>query len=60
MRLAKQQLCTSEVDALDDGEAFSTNIQSHLNVALLDIEDELLSIGSSEQSVLLDDYLQAR
>ncbi|KAF5457876.1 hypothetical protein F2P56_021950 [Juglans regia] len=59
MRLAKQQLCTSEVDALD-GEAFSTNIQSHLNVALLDIEDELLSIGSSEQSVSLDDYLQAR
>ncbi|KAE7997555.1 hypothetical protein FH972_002181 [Carpinus fangiana] len=59
-RWAKQLLCTSEeVDALDGGEGF-TNIKSHLNVALLEMEDDSLSVSCSERSVLLEEYLQAR
>ncbi|CAK9152038.1 unnamed protein product [Ilex paraguariensis] len=46
-------------DAVDD-EAFSrSNLQSHLNLALLDVE-EVLSISSIEQSISLEDYLQGR
>ncbi|XP_038705436.1 probable receptor-like protein kinase At3g17420 isoform X2 [Tripterygium wilfordii] len=56
---AKQQLRTAEVDEMD-GEAVPTNIQSHLNLALLDLEDDSLSISSNEQSVSLEDYLQGR
>ncbi|XP_062148719.1 protein kinase STUNTED isoform X2 [Alnus glutinosa] len=56
-RWAKQLVRTSEeVDALD-GEAFYTNIKSHLNVALLELEDDSVCISSSEKSVLLEDYL---
>lgn len=57
-RWAKQLVRTSsEVDALD-GEAFYTNIKSHLNVALLELEDDsVCCISSSEKSVLLEDYL---
>jgi ethanolamine utilization microcompartment shell protein EutL len=59
-RWAKQLLCTSEeVDALDGGKAF-TNIKSHLNVALLEMEDGSLSVSCNERSVLLEEYLQAR
>lgn len=59
-RWAKQQLRASEeIDALD-GEAVSANIQSHLNVALLDIEDDSVSTSSSDPSVTFDCYLQGR
>ncbi|KAG2716160.1 hypothetical protein I3760_03G110900 [Carya illinoinensis] len=59
-RQAKQQLSTSEeVDVLD-GESFVANIQSHLNVALLDVEDDSHSSSSSEQSISIEDYLKAR
>lgn len=59
-RWAKQQLRASEeIDALD-GEAVSANIQSHLNVALLDIEDDSVSTSSSDPSVTFDYYLQGR
>lgn len=44
-----------------DGEACpSSNLQSHLNLALLDVEDDSLSLSSIEQSVSLEDYLQGR
>jgi hypothetical protein len=57
---ARHQVCASEeLDAVD-GEAFPTNIQSHLNLALLDLEDDSLSISSTEQGVSVEDYLQGR
>ncbi|GMH22311.1 hypothetical protein Nepgr_024154 [Nepenthes gracilis] len=47
-------------DGLDD-EAFPvTNIQSHLNLALLDVEDDSLSVSSIDQHVSLEDYLRGR
>ncbi|KAI7979265.1 Proline-rich receptor-like protein kinase PERK1 [Camellia lanceoleosa] len=36
------------------------NLQSHLNVALLDVEEDSLSLSSIEQSASLKDYLQGR
>ncbi|KAF3955590.1 hypothetical protein CMV_019202 [Castanea mollissima] len=55
-----------QVNALDesdmlDGEACPrSNLQSHLNLALLDVGDDSLSMSSIEQSVSLEDYLQGR
>ncbi|GAB4844125.1 hypothetical protein Ancab_037432 [Ancistrocladus abbreviatus] len=55
-----------EVNALEnpdrlEEEAFpKTNIQSHLNLALLDVEDDSLSLSSIEQRVSLEDYLRSR
>nr|DAD39801.1 TPA_asm: hypothetical protein HUJ06_014124 [Nelumbo nucifera] len=58
---ARMQVDASEqFDTLDDEAVPPPNIQSHLNVALLDVEDDSLSISSSEQSVPLEDYLQGR
>lgn len=45
-----------------DGEAFpdQSNLQSHLNLALLDVEEDSLSMTSIEPSVSLEDYLNGR
>ncbi|XP_042517500.1 lectin-domain containing receptor kinase VI.4 [Macadamia integrifolia] len=51
---------SEEFDAQDEESFPHTNIQSHLNVALLDVEDDSLSVSSIEQSVSLEDYLQGR
>lgn len=60
MKWARQQVSGSEeLDAVD-GEMISTNIQSHLNLALLDLDDDSLSISSGEQSISVEDYLQGR
>ncbi|KAK9291779.1 hypothetical protein L1049_019729 [Liquidambar formosana] len=60
IKWAQQQVnALEELDAMD-GEAFPSDIQSHLNLALLDLEDDSLSVSSSEQSVSLEDYLQGR
>jgi len=48
-----------ELDSFDE-EPVPTNIQSHLNLALMDLEDDTVSISSTEQSVSLEDYLQGR
>ncbi|KAK1407677.1 hypothetical protein QVD17_39299 [Tagetes erecta] len=37
-----------------------SNIRSHLNLALLDVEDSSLSMSSIEESVSLEDYLRGR
>ncbi|KAJ8625449.1 hypothetical protein MRB53_033979 [Persea americana] len=58
---------SEEFDWLDD-EAYPTpNIQSHLNLVLLDVEDDSLSVSSAEPSLnyltankSLEDYLQGR
>ncbi|KAF2284465.1 hypothetical protein GH714_022056 [Hevea brasiliensis] len=57
---ARQQVSVSEEVDTVDGEAFPTNILSHLNLALLDLEDDSLSISSTEQGVSLEDYLQGK
>lgn len=58
-RWAKQPCTVEEVDDLD-GEAVPTKLQSYLNLALLDLEDDSLSSSGSERSVSLDDYLHGR
>lgn len=59
-RWARQEVSASdELDALD-GEAVPTNIKSHLNMALLDLEDDSLSTSSGEQSISVEDYLRGR
>ncbi|XP_022973811.1 proline-rich receptor-like protein kinase PERK12 isoform X1 [Cucurbita maxima] len=57
---ARQQI--DECDEFDasDGEPLPTNIQSHLNLALLGLEDDSLSIGSGIQTISIEDYLQGR
>lgn len=47
-------------DTVDDEACPRSNIQSHLNLALLDVEDDSLSMSSIEQNVSLEDYLQGR
>lgn len=52
-----------EVEDDSDSIPFSpipSNIQSHLNLALLDLEDDSVSISSTEQHVSLEAYLQGR
>ncbi|RDY10654.1 Receptor-like cytosolic serine/threonine-protein kinase RBK2, partial [Mucuna pruriens] len=59
-RWAEQEVnAPQELDGFDE-EPVPTNIQSHLNLALLDLEDDTVSISSTEQSVSLEDYLQGR
>lgn len=56
-----------EVNALETPETVdddacppSNLLQSHLNLALLDVEDDSLSMCSIEQNVSLEDYLRGR
>ncbi|XVF64488.1 hypothetical protein PTKIN_Ptkin09bG0173700 [Pterospermum kingtungense] len=58
---ARLQVNASEgSDTLDDEACPRSNLQSHLSLALLDIEDDSLSMSSIEQSVSLEDYLKGR
>ncbi|XP_022880228.1 probable receptor-like serine/threonine-protein kinase At5g57670 isoform X2 [Olea europaea var. sylvestris] len=57
----RQQANASEGhDALDDESFSESNLQSHLNLALLGVEEDSLSLSSIEQSVSLEDYLRGR
>ncbi|KAG6435909.1 hypothetical protein SASPL_100790 [Salvia splendens] len=48
-------------DAIDDEIMSRTNLQSYLNLAMLDVEeDDSLSLSSIEHSVSLEDYLRGR
>lgn len=49
-----------EVDGLEDEEFSQSNLRSHLNLALLDIEDSSLSMSSIEESISIEDYLRGR
>ncbi|KAL5559691.1 hypothetical protein UlMin_035902 [Ulmus minor] len=52
---------SKDADDIVDDEAFPrSNLQSHLNLALLDVEEDSVSLSSIEQSVSLEDYLQGR
>ncbi|KAJ6735871.1 hypothetical protein OIU85_018114 [Salix viminalis] len=58
---ARQQVNdVEESDVLDDEACPRSNLQSHLNLALLDVEDDSLSSSSIEQSISLEDYLRGR
>ncbi|XP_039014478.1 probable serine/threonine-protein kinase PBL7 [Hibiscus syriacus] len=56
---AQKQVRDSEVDIVDDG-FHHTNMESHINLALLDLEDDSLSASSNEQSFQIEEYLQKR
>ncbi|CAL0306676.1 unnamed protein product [Lupinus luteus] len=60
-RWAEQEVRVSHelVDGCD-GEQVSNNILSHLNLALLDMEDDTDSISSTEHTVSFEDYLRRR
>ncbi|OIW14507.1 hypothetical protein TanjilG_12100 [Lupinus angustifolius] len=47
-------------EILDDKSCPPSNLQSLLNLALLDVEDDSLSMCSIEQNVWLEDYLRGR
>ncbi|KAL2317845.1 hypothetical protein Fmac_031721 [Flemingia macrophylla] len=51
---------TEARETLDDEACPPSILQSHLNLALLDVEDDLLSMCSVEQNVSLEDYLRGR
>ncbi|XP_044479294.1 probable receptor-like serine/threonine-protein kinase At5g57670 isoform X1 [Mangifera indica] len=51
---------SEEFEMLDDEACPRLNLQSHLNLALLDVEDDSFSMSSIEQSVSVEDYLQGR
>ena len=59
---AKQQVNSYPVDFdVFEGETPRSDIQSHLNVALLDlVEDDSASISSNEPNISLEDYLRGR
>ncbi|KAF5208150.1 Receptor-like kinase lip2 [Thalictrum thalictroides] len=56
----RQVSALDEVDGMEDEGVPSPNFQSHLNLALRDVEDDSLSFSSVEQNVSLEDYLQGR
>lgn len=69
LRWARSQVNTTEkFDELEDEEANpNSNIQSHINLALLDIQDDALSGSSVDHpedfimaSTSLEDYLKGR
>ncbi|KAJ7948090.1 Protein kinase family protein [Quillaja saponaria] len=60
-RWAKQETSALEKDDALDEEPAQTSILSHLNLALLDLEDDSLSMSSIERrSISLEDYLQGK
>ncbi|CAI0461855.1 unnamed protein product [Linum tenue] len=57
---ANQEIAQSEHRNATKGGTDPSGIQSHLNVALLDLQDDSISITSSEHGVTVEDYLQGR
>ncbi|KAG6426389.1 hypothetical protein SASPL_110612 [Salvia splendens] len=47
-------------DAIDDETISQSNMQSHLDLAMLGVEEDWLSLSSIEQRVSLEDYLCGR
>ena len=62
LKWAMQQASNSsdESEMLKDEECQRSDLQSHLKVALLDVEDDSLSMGSFDQGVSVEDYLKGR
>ncbi|KAL2458113.1 Protein kinase protein with adenine nucleotide alpha hydrolase-like domain [Abeliophyllum distichum] len=55
----EQVHASEEVDSFD-GEQLGTNLQSFINLALLNFEEGSASSSSTEQNILVEDYLQGR
>ncbi|XP_022897699.1 probable receptor-like serine/threonine-protein kinase At4g34500 [Olea europaea var. sylvestris] len=55
----EQVNASDEVDSVD-GEQSGTNLQSFINLALLNLEEGSGSSSSTEQNILVEDYLQGR
>ncbi|KAI3761714.1 hypothetical protein L1987_52135 [Smallanthus sonchifolius] len=49
-----------ETEGLEDEGFSQSNLRSHLNLALLDVEDSSLSMSSIEESISIEDYLRGR
>lgn len=49
-----------ESDAFEEEGISHVNLQNHLNLALLDVEESSASPSSTEQSISIEDYLQDR
>ncbi|KAJ4874532.1 Protein kinase protein with adenine nucleotide alpha hydrolases-like domain [Raphanus sativus] len=62
LKWAMQQVSSSsdESEMLKDEECERSELKSHLRVALLDVEDDSLSMGSFDQGVSVEDYLKGR
>ncbi|KAG2254955.1 hypothetical protein Bca4012_102150 [Brassica carinata] len=62
LKWAMQQASNSsdESEMLKDEECQRSDLQSHLKVALLDVENDSLSMGSFDQGVSVEDYLKGR
>ncbi|XP_009106391.1 receptor-like cytosolic serine/threonine-protein kinase RBK2 [Brassica rapa] len=62
LKWAMQQVSSSsdESEMLKDEECQRSDLQSHLKVALLDVEDDSLSMGSFDQGFSVEDYLKGR
>nr|GMD38229.1 probable receptor-like serine/threonine-protein kinase At5g57670 [Ipomoea batatas] len=58
---ARQQLDSGdEVDDVGGEQPAAASIQSFINLALLNLEDDSLSVTSSDQNISVDDYLRGR
>ncbi|CDY40878.1 BnaCnng09690D [Brassica napus] len=59
---AMQQVSSSseESEMLEDEQSQRSDLQSHLNLALLDVEDDSISMGSFEQGVSVEEYIKGR
>ncbi|KAF8092645.1 hypothetical protein N665_0407s0024 [Sinapis alba] len=62
LKWAMQQVSSSsnESEMLEEEQSQRSDLQSHLNLALLDVEDDSISMGSFEQGVSVEDYLKGR
>ncbi|PWA47496.1 serine/threonine/dual specificity protein kinase, catalytic domain-containing protein [Artemisia annua] len=49
-----------ETDGLEDEGFSQSNLRSHVNLALLDIEDSSLSMSSIDESMSIEEYLRGR
>ncbi|KAE8709941.1 Kinase protein with adenine nucleotide alpha hydrolases-like domain, putative isoform 5 [Hibiscus syriacus] len=57
---AQQEVKESEEVDIADDELYPTNMECHLNLALLDLEDDSHSTSSNDQSFQIEVYLQKR
>ncbi|KAL0698038.1 hypothetical protein Bca4012_054160 [Brassica carinata] len=62
LKRAKEQVSNDLEDSklLKDEKLKRSNLQSHLNLAFLDMEDESVSMRSMEQGISVEDYLKGR
>ncbi|KAK9167353.1 hypothetical protein Scep_002544 [Stephania cephalantha] len=51
---------SDDLDGLEDESSFVAKIQSHLNLALLDVDSDSTSVSSTEQSISVEEYLRGR